>query len=63
MPDVRAPNQRDGLLRPTLDFSPPQMQPMQTIVAATEDPEASSSRSRRALVPNYLINKPEGLLC
>lgn len=50
MPDGRAPNQRDGLLRPTLDFSQPQTQPMQTILAVTENPEASNSRSRRAIV-------------
>ncbi|KAK4017995.1 hypothetical protein OUZ56_000067 [Daphnia magna] len=49
MPDGRAPNQRDGLLRPTLDFSQPQTQPMQTILAETENPEASNSRSRRAI--------------
>jgi|LakMenEpi03Aug12_release.lakeMendotaPanAssembly.Ray.scaffolds.fasta_scaffold1276494_1 hypothetical protein len=46
-----APNMMDASRRPTLDFSsPPQAQSTHTIIAETENPEKTNSRSRRATV-------------
>lgn len=48
--DGRSPNPMDASRRPTLDFSPPQAQSTHTIVAETENPQKTTSRSRRATV-------------